>query len=259
MSASSTASTPATSFTAEQLAELLTLLPVTDSVELKATVPGVDRSRVMDRLGMDPLQAELRQVAFFDTPDLHLNSHGVVARARRIQRRPGDVVVKLRPVDPAHLDDDVRGARGFGVEIDAMPGRFVCSASMKAPADDTQVHRVLRRDRPIRKLFTRAQRALVDRYTPGGVDWDALRVLGPVTTLKLTFSPDGYDRPMVAELWSYPDGSQILELSTKCAPIEAFNVATETRAFLAGHGVDMGAPQQTKTRTALEYFASLED
>ena len=60
---------------------------------------------------------------------------------------------------------------------------------------------------------------------------------------------------MVAELWLYPDGSRILELSTKCAPAEAFQVAAEARAFLADRGVDLAGEQQTKTRTALEFFA----
>ena len=56
-------------------------------------------------------------------------------------------------------------------------------------------------------------------------------------------------------MWLYPDGSRILELSTKCAPAEAFNVAAETRAYLAGRGVVLTGVQQTKTRTALEYYA----
>jgi hypothetical protein len=41
-----------------------------------------------------------------------------------------------------------------------------------------------------------------------------------------------YGRKLVAELWLYPDGSRILELSTKCAPSKAFDVAAETRAYL---------------------------
>lgn len=61
---------------------------------------------------------------------------------------------------------------------------------------------------------------------------------------------------MVAELWQYPDGSQILELSTKCAPDMAFEVAAETRAYLTAHGVDLSGEQQTETHTALEYFSS---
>ena len=56
-------------------------------------------------------------------------------------------------------------------------------------------------------------------------------------------------------MWLYPDGSRILELSTKCAPAEAFQVAAEARGFLASKGVDLDSEQQTKTRTALEFFS----
>jgi len=59
----------------------------------------------------------------------------------------------------------------------------------------------------------------------------------------------------VAEMWIYPDGSRILELSTRCETNEAFQVAAETRAFLAQRGVDLSGEQETKTRKALEYFA----
>jgi hypothetical protein len=63
------------------------------------------------------------------------------------------------------------------------------------------------------------------------------------------------DGRLVAELWVYPDGSRILELSTKCAPSEALQVAAEARAFLMGRGVDLGGEQETKTRAALEFFS----
>jgi hypothetical protein len=57
-------------------------------------------------------------------------------------------------------------------------------------------------------------------------------------------------------MWLYPDNSRILELSTKCAPSEAFDVAAETRAFLNTRGVDLGGDQETKTRKALEFFST---
>ena len=60
---------------------------------------------------------------------------------------------------------------------------------------------------------------------------------------------------MVVELWLYPDGTRILELSTKCAPAEAFQVAAESRAFLTERGIELGGEQQTKTRKALEFFS----
>jgi hypothetical protein len=57
-------------------------------------------------------------------------------------------------------------------------------------------------------------------------------------------------------MWLYPDGSRVLELSTKCAPGEAFQAAAETRALLTQRGIDLGGVQQTKTRLALDFFAA---
>jgi hypothetical protein len=53
----------------------------------------------------------------------------------------------------------------------------------------------------------------------------------------------------------YPDGSRILELSTKCPPSQPFQVAAEGRVLLTGRGVDLSGEQQTKTKTALRYFS----
>ena len=98
-------------------------------------------------------------------------------------------------------------------------------------------------------------RAFYNANAPGGLKLSALSVLGPINLMKLEFQPDGLKRKFVAELWMYPDGSRILELSTKCKPNEAFQVAAETRAFLATKDVDTTGEQQTKTKTALEFFA----
>jgi hypothetical protein len=61
---------------------------------------------------------------------------------------------------------------------------------------------------------------------------------------------------MVAEMWLYPDGARIFELSTRCMPSEAFQVAAEARVHFRQHGIDLSGEQQTKTRAALEYFAA---
>ena len=240
----------------EQLTELLSLLEGADSVELKLSVPDTRLRTTVSALGMDPLDAQLRQVTFFDTPELTLSQHGVVVRARRVQNKPGDSVVKLRPVQPDHLSSSLRKAPNFGVEVDAMPGGFVCSGTMKSQVEDGVIKDVLAERRPIGKLFSKDQRALFAQYAPEGVELNALRVLGPVNVLKLKFRNPEYAGRLVAELWFYPGGSRILELSTKCVPADAFRVVAETKAFLANHGVDLGAPQQTKTKAALEYFAA---
>jgi hypothetical protein len=178
----------------------------------------------------------------------------VVARARRVQRKGDDSVVKLRPVVPSELPGRVRRSREFGVEVDVMPGGFVCSGSMKGTPKSDVRETILGKGR-LQRLFTREQRALYDEHAPEGLALDDLSVLGPIFVLKLKFAPKAFDRRMVAEMWLYPDGSRILELSTKCAPGEAFEVAAEARAFLTGRGIDLGGEQETKTRKALEFFS----
>src|SRR4051812_30231571 len=92
-------------FTDAELAQLIELMGESDSVELKLTVDELHQRSTVVTLGIDPLEAQIRQVFFFDTPDLTLNAHGVVVRARRIQGRDGDSTVKLRPVDPAKVPE----------------------------------------------------------------------------------------------------------------------------------------------------------
>lgn len=250
-----TEATGLTRLTDEQVAEVLELTAGADSVELKLTVPESSFRSTVRALNIDPLDAQIRQVFFFDTPDLALNRVGVVVRARRIQGKGGDSVVKLRPVVPDALPAELRMSPNFGVEVDAMPGGFVCSASLKAKLGPTAVRPAVLGETPLRKLFTKEQRAFYKVNAPDGLGLDDLTVLGPLFVLKLKWSPEGMARPLVAELWLYPDGSRILELSTKCAPSEAFQVAAEARAFLAKKGLDLSGEQQTKTKTALEFFS----
>jgi hypothetical protein len=240
----------------EEVGRLLSLLKGADSVELKLTVPEGDYRSAAAALGMDPLQAQVRQVFFFDTPELTLDRAGVVVRARRIQGKGGDSVVKLRPVVPDQLPASLRKSPNLVVEVDAMPGgSYVCSAALKSAGGIDDAREVAHGSRPIRKLFSKQQRAFFAEHAPQGVGLDDLSVLGPITLLKLKFSLAEYSRPMVAELWFYPDGSRILELSTKCPPSQAFQAAAEGRVLLTGRGIDLSGEQQTKTKTALRYFS----
>jgi hypothetical protein len=240
----------------ERLGELLDLMADADSVELKLTIPESEQYVAAAALGIDPLDAQIRQVYFFDTPDLTLNRSGVVLRARRVQRKAGDSIVKLRPVIPAELPNTLRGSPGFRVEVDAMPGGYVCSATLKTAAGNTDVRQVAAGASPPSVLFSKEQRALLSEHAPDGLELDDLSVLGPILVLKLKFEPEGYERRLVAELWMYPDNSRVLELSTKCEPREAFLAAAETRAFLARQGVDLTGEQQAKTGKALAFFSA---
>jgi hypothetical protein len=251
-----TATTRSPRLADDELAELLSLVGQADSVELKLTVPESDQRSAVGALGMDPIDAQIRQVFFFDTPDLALDRAGVVVRARRVQRKGDDSVVKLRPVVPAELPAKLRRSPAFGVEVDAMPGGFVCSGTLKQVLATGHVKDALAGGRPVRKLFSKEQRAFFTAHAPAGVELDELSVLGPIFVLKLKYMPEGFDRKLVAEMWLYPDDSRILELSTKCAPMDAFLAAAEARAFLSQRGIDLAGEQQTKTRRALEFFTA---
>jgi hypothetical protein len=239
----------------EDLEAMLALASGADSIELKLTVPEQSHRSAIEALGLDPLDAQIRLVCFFDTPDLRLNREGVIVRARRVQGREDDTVVKLRPVVPDELPKALRRSPGMVVELDAMPGGYVCSATLKRRLGSSDVKKRVRGKRATRKLYSKSQREFYTRHAPEGLELDDLSMLGPILVLKLNSTPPGFDRKLVAELWLYPDGSRILELSTKCRPAEMFQVAFEARAFLSAHGVDLSGEQHTKTKSALEQFS----
>lgn len=247
----------ATSPSDQHLLEALGRFADADNVELKMTVSDSDQRSAVTALGMDVLDAEIRQVVFFDTQDLRLDRTGVVVRARRTHKG-GDTVVKLRPMEPSTLPRKLRHASHFKIEVDVMPGRFVCSGSFKGKVDNADVKDVLAGRRPIRKLFLPEQRAFYEEHAPQGLDLDSLKLFGPINVAKLQSSHKRFKgRGVVAEMWFYPDGSRILELSTKCACDEALEVLAEARATLTRAGISPGAEQVAKTRKALEYFSRL--
>jgi hypothetical protein len=241
----------------EQLKEVLTLADDADSVELKLTVPAEEHRTTIAALGLDPLEAQIRQVYYLDTPELTLDQAGLVLRTRRVQGREPDSVIKLRPVVPDELPAKLRKSPDLVVELDTMPGGYVCSASLKRRIRKVDVKDAVSGEVPLRKLFSKQQRAFYADHAPEGLDLSDLTPLGPIFVLKLDYTPKDFARELVAEMWFYPDGSRILELSTKCLPADWFAATTQSRDYLDGVGVSLTGEQATKTRVALEYFAAL--
>jgi hypothetical protein len=243
------------SLSPEDVKKLLHLIRHSKSIEIKVSVPMAEHQRTTLSMGIDPVEAQPRHVYFFDTADQALNRAGLIVRARRLPGGTADTVVKLRPVDPATIDAELKRSHAFKVEVDAMPdGTFMCSASYKGEAPSQDVLDVTAGTKKLRSLFSREQRAFYDAHAPKGIDMNSLRIQGPILTLKVKHQPKEFKRGMTAELWLWKDGKHILELSTKCAPAEAFQAGVEFRSYLEDHNVDLGAEQETKTRTAMEKF-----
>jgi len=115
---------------------------------------------------------------------------------------------------------------------------------------------VLARETRLSELLGKRQRAFFAVHAPSGLELDDMTLLGPIFVLKLRFTPEEFAHRLVAEMWLYPDGSRVLELSTKTTPEDAFRLAATLRGYLVDHGVELSGAQQTKTRKALEFFAS---
>jgi hypothetical protein len=245
----------APSISREDMKQLLHVIRNSKSIEIKVSVPMTEHQRATLSIGLDPVEAQPRHVYFFDTADQALNRAGLIVRARRIPGGIADTVVKLRPVDPAGIDAELKRSDAFKVEVDAMPdGTFMCSASYKGEATGQEVLDVTHGAKSIRSLFSREQRAFYDAHAPTGIDMNALGIQGPILVLRGKHRPKEYKRGITAELWLWPDGKHILEISTKCLPGEAFQAAVEFRSYLEKHGVDISAKQETKTKTAMEKF-----
>jgi len=233
--------------TSAELSQLLTMTTVcADTVKLKLTIPDSDQRPTTRALDIDPLEAKVRQLVYFDTPSLDLDRRGIAMRAHRVRGTMSDPVVHLAPVTPSSLPAHIRVGEDFMVEVDVVSGGFLCSATLTAEGSG---------HRAVRDLFSKPQLALVNQQTAAAVDLDELTVLGPIFVLDLTYSADGFARPLTAEMWLYPDGSRTLELSTRCLPSEAFEVAAEAASFITERGVELDATQPTNLRTALEFFA----
>ena len=81
-------------------------------------------------------------------------------------------------------------------------------------------------------------------------------MLGPIFVLKLRFTPEELGRRIVAEMWLYPDGSRVLELSTRAATNEAFQVAAEAAGIPREPRASTSrASRRRRREKALEYFA----
>jgi hypothetical protein len=238
----------------EQAVSIIKALKGWGSIEIKVVVPVQTHRATIESIGLDPVEAQPRQAYFFDTPDFALNKAGVVVRARRIQGGGADTVVKLRPVDPATISPELRRSASFKVELDAMPGGLVCSGSLKGTCTSEAVLAATSGTAPLKSLFSREQLAFFDKHAPKGVTMESLVILGPTYLLKAKHHPKSFGRRIVVEMWLYPDGSRILEISTKCLPEEAFQTAVEFKAYLANCGINLAMTDATKTKSAMEYF-----
>lgn len=216
-----------------------------ERVELKLIVPE-DSQR---SLGVDQESGQIRRVYYLDTSQLALGRRGVIVRMRSVDRRHDDAVVKLRPMVPRSVPRWLRHTDGFEVEIDALPGRNVCSGALKTTLHRHEVARAVAAGEPLTGLLSGRQRRLLDAYAP--VRARDLKIFGPIEVRRHKLTFPGLDRPLTVEHWTYPDGATLLELSTRCRTRNAGAVARRLSAELRARDITPAETQRTKTELAL--------
>jgi hypothetical protein len=235
----------------DDLDRMFTLVREVGRVELKFTVAEASYEAVRGALGAG--SERIRNVYYLDTPDLTLRHHGVLARVRGGQR-PNDSVVKLRPIDPGAVPGMMRRCADFTLEVDVTPDSFICSGALKRRLGRHAVERAVAGETSLRTLFSQQQLTLLAGRLPGSMAVDALDTLGPVEVHRTRPSHDGPGRGLELQEWAYPDGTRLLEVSTRCSAEQLLATAAHAKAFLDRHGIAQAGPCPTKADATLEYF-----
>ena len=226
-----------------------------DKAELKVTVAPADIRKARYRLSLLNAQSQSRRIWFFDTPALDLYQAGTILRAREIDGDEDDSTVKLRPFTLEQLATEFRALDDLKCELDRSPDSETPACSLKNDKDEGEIASVGRGELAIDELFNSEQEAMYAAYGPD-VAFDQLAALGPVRARVWTIRTDALPEKVTAELWYMPDGSQTLELSMKVKVEDADDDMGLLVDFVEDKELQLDKDQESKTRRALEAFAS---
>lgn len=228
------------------------------AVELKVTVSNQKEGAAAAAFDLNPGKGERRRIFFFDTKELALFKHGLVLRAREVKGGRDDSTVKIRPVDPKAIAGKWMRQAGFKIEADGVGDRMIRSASLSVEQHGGEINAVEHKLRSIKKLFSDEQEAFIAEMSAVPVDFQSLRVLGPVDALRWKVEHDGLPYPITAEEWTLPNRRDLLEVSIKVPTAQAASASAAFHSFLKGLRLEPRGGQETKTRVALEFFVKLE-
>ena len=229
-----------------------------DAVEFKVTIRP-DQELLAERaMELDEDNAEVRITYFYDTPKLELFDAGVALRARLVKGDDDDSTVKFRPVDAVHIAEEWKQLEGFKLEADYVGEGVVCSASLTVPQKRDEIREVAKGDRPLAKLFSKDQERFLGEFCKCTIDFGSLLVLGPIRVLRWKVTQKEFPHQLTLEEWRLPNGEDLVEVSIKTSPEEAPQARKDFYKHLRGLGLDPEGAQETKTRTALKYFAKAD-
>lgn len=228
-----------------------------DAVEIKVTIRPDQELRAERALQVDEDTADIRLIYFYDTADLDLFNAGTVLRARLVKGDDDDSTVKFRPAPDADALAQWQDLDGFKLEADCVGEKVVCSASLTHVQQRDEIDEVADGKRSIEKLFCGEQERFLEQFAKAPIDFARLCIMGPIRVLRWKVEHKDFPHELTVEEWRLPDGDDLVEVSIKVAPDEAPEAQKAFERHLTGLKLDPKGAQETKTRTALEYFAKI--
>jgi len=226
-----------------------------DAVEIKVTIRPDQELRAERALEVNEETADVRLIYFYDTAALALFKAGVALRTRLVKGAADDSTVKFRPVEAASIAEDWQQLNGFKLEADCVGDRVVCSASLTCLQQRDEIDEVAKGKRPIHKLFSSDQERFLSEFYKNPVDFGKLHVMGPIRVLRWKLKHAAFPHELTVEEWRLPNGEDLVEVSIKTPPDQTVQARKAFDTHLRELGLDPKGAQETKTRTALEYFA----
>ncbi|WP_380878551.1 hypothetical protein ACFB49_17410 [Sphingomonas sp. DBB INV C78] len=228
-----------------------------DAVEIKVTIRPDQELRAERAMEVNEDTADIRLIYFYDTADLDLFEAGVALRARLVKGDDDDSTVKFRTEKRATVSQEWMDLEGFKLEADCVGERAVFSASLTHLQKRDEIDEVANGERPIHRLFCQDQERFFKEVYKGPNDFENLCVMGPIRVLRWKLEHKGFPHRLTVEEWRLPNGDDLVEVSIKVPPDEARSAQKAFCDHLEKLGLDPQGAQETKTRTALQYFAKV--
>lgn len=226
-----------------------------DAVEIKVTIRPDQELRAERAMEVNEDTADIRVIYFYDTPDLDLFEAGVALRARLVKGDDDDSTVKFRTEKEAKVSPEWRKLDGFKLEADCVGDRAVFSSSLTQLQKRDEIDEVAKGKRAIHRLFSGDQERFFHEVYKGRTGLENLCVMGPIRVLRWKLEHRNFPHRLTVEEWRLPNGDDLVEVSIKVPPAEARRAQKAFNDHLEEFGLDPQGAQETKTRTALQYFA----
>jgi hypothetical protein len=233
------------------------LLPWSTPVDLRFPIRRGDDRAVLEALGADPLQADVRQISYFESDGLDLMRAGVCVRATQNQRHRSGVAVGVS--FDRHRDAVVEAGRAAGVEVEVEVSSHGAASwcLLGTQLTEPRLRGLLNGRVSVTEVLTEPQRNLLEECLGGDVPIGAVQVLPAVHVLTRSYLPRGYSRRLAAESWFPPDSARCLALATRCRPSSAPQIVTQTRRFLTARGIHLETDEaRTTTQVARAAMSS---